>query len=77
MKIAVGNDQKAMFSTDRWLHGMALADMAPFLTGLARGKLLSVAEALNNRRWLRILSRICNEEELHEFLQLWARIEEF
>jgi hypothetical protein len=67
-KIAVGNEQKAMFWTDRWLHGMAPAEMAPLLTGLAQGKLLSVAEVLNNRRWMRGLSRICNEKELQQFL---------
>jgi hypothetical protein len=75
-KITLGNGQNAKFWTDKWLNGSAPAEVAPLVFALARRKQLSVAHALANGRWLRGLSRIANEDELHQFLQLWALVEE-
>jgi hypothetical protein len=43
---------------------------------MARCKSFSDAKAIHNGRWFRGLSRISNEEELHQFLQLWVNIDE-
>jgi hypothetical protein len=64
------------FWKDRWLNGMAPAKLATLLYRLARRKSISVADAISNGRWLRDLSRISNEEELHQFFQLWTKIDE-
>lgn len=74
-KISVGNGQLARFWKDRWLNGVAPAEMAPLLFRLTKRKSLSVAEALSNGCWLRGLSRISSEEELHQFLQLWVLVD--
>jgi hypothetical protein len=50
--------------------------MAPLVYRLARGKSLSVAKAILNGRWLCGLSKISNEEQLHQFFHLWAKIDE-
>jgi hypothetical protein len=75
-KIKIGNGQTASFWKDRWLNGLAPAEVDPLLFDIARRKKLTVAQALAHGSWLRGISRIRNEEELHQFLQLWALIEE-
>jgi hypothetical protein len=75
-QISVGNGQTANFWKDIWLNGMAPAELASLLYRLARRKSISVANAISNGRWLRDLSRISNEEEVHQFLQLWTKIDE-
>ena len=74
--ITIGDGKKARFWQDKWLNGNAPAAVAPLLFRLTRRKSFTVAEALHNGRWLRGISRISCEEELHQFLQLWGMLDE-
>ena len=74
-KITLGNGKRASFWTDKWLNGIAPADETPLLFQLATRKSLTMAKALHNGIWLRSIKRISNEEELHQILQLWIKIE--
>jgi hypothetical protein len=53
--IQVGDGNKAKFWHDRWLSGQAPKDLAPTLFRLAWNKNISVAEAINNGKWMRDL----------------------
>jgi hypothetical protein len=75
-KITIGNGRTAKFWTDRWLHDSAPSEVAPLVFALARRKNLTVAQAVANGYWLRGISRISNEDELHQFLQLWVLIDQ-
>jgi hypothetical protein len=43
IKIKIGNGQNASFWKDRWLNGLAPAEVAPLLFYIARRKKLTVA----------------------------------
>jgi hypothetical protein len=64
-KITIGNGRTAKFWTDRGLHDSAPSEVAPLVFALARRKNLTVAQALANGCWLRGISRISNEDEMH------------
>ena len=51
--------------------------MAPLIAKLTTKKNLSVATALSSGRWMCGLTRIATEDELHQFLMLWEKVDEF
>jgi hypothetical protein len=73
--ISIGNGETARFWDDRWLNKKAPKQMAPLCYKLAARKLLTVKEALANGRWMRGLRRMDNEEQLDQFLELWAELQ--
>ena len=73
--ISIGNGEIAKFWADRWLDGLAPKQIAPLLPALAVRKNLTVKEALFNGRWMGGLQQINTEEQLDQFLTLWARIQ--
>lgn len=50
--ISVGNGQRTRFWSDAWVQGRRPKDIAPRLFARTTNKNKSVAEALNNNRWI-------------------------
>jgi hypothetical protein len=67
-----------MFWTDRWLDGNTMAEVAPnlFRTVSKRtAKRRTVAQALQNRRWVRDINRALTVQVWVEYLQVWDLVE--
>jgi len=75
----VGNGTNTLFWTDRWLDGQSLKHTLPNLFRIvtARGKGRTVADALNNRRWISDLKGALTVDVIIEYLQLWDLLENF
>jgi hypothetical protein len=67
-----------MFWTDRWLDGSTMAEVAPnlFRTVLKRtAKRRTVAQALQNRSWVRDINGALTVQVWVEYLQVWDLVE--
>ncbi|WVZ75179.1 hypothetical protein U9M48_023261 [Paspalum notatum var. saurae] len=67
-----------LFWCDRWVSGLALADIAPALTAAIprrTAKSLTVAEGLNKRRWIRGIVGGLTVTVIAEYLRVWQRLE--
>jgi hypothetical protein len=74
----IGNGEKIMFWTDRWLDGNTMAEVAPnlFRTVSKRtAKRRTVAQALQNRRWVRDINGALTVQVWVEYLQVWDLVE--
>jgi hypothetical protein len=69
--IKTGYDTSVKFWHDRWLHGQHPMELASTLYSLARRKNITVAEAIENRNWMKGLQRISNTDEINQFVGLW------
>lgn len=74
--INLGNGASTMFWTDNWIDGSVRA-LAPtvFAAVPKRRRSTSVADALNNRSWVRQIAGPCTMRLINEFLMLWAIFE--
>jgi len=74
----VGNGESILFWTDRWLGGSTLAELAPnLLQAIPRRvfKSRTVAQALQNRGWVRDIKGELSVQVLMEYLQMWDRVD--
>lgn len=76
--INLGDGATAMFWTDNWLDGSCIRVLAPtvFAAVPKRHRSTSVAEALNNRAWVRHITGPRTMRLINEFLSLWAMVEQ-
>lgn len=74
--LTVGNGHKANFWTSSWLQGSSPASLFPTLYKDSRRKNRSVAQALNDDRWIKDIAYSLNEGVLGEYFQLWQRLNE-
>ena len=60
--------------TDRWLQGQSLLDLAPCLCNTAGDRVKkrrTVAQALQNDRWIRDISGSLTVQVILEYLHIW------
>jgi len=74
-KITVGNGAKTQLWKDRWLQGEAPMHIAPECFRLAWRKNITAQQALHDRRWMRGLRRISTTSALHQFVDLWGKLQ--
>ena len=74
--VEVGNGQKALFWTDRWLQGHSVSDLAPCLSnavGPRIKKQRTVAQALNGDAWVRDITGALTVQVILDFFLIWDR----
>jgi hypothetical protein len=75
-RIQIGNGQRARFWTDNWLAGgRSVQDVFPTFFSYIRDSDISVAAALNQRRWDRDIRGGMSTQVIAQYLQLWDLIE--
>jgi hypothetical protein len=75
----VRNGANTLFWSHRWLHGQALADLAPAVVACVQKKCINsctVAQALNDRAWVRDIQGSLSLGDQNQFQQLWDALEE-
>lgn len=73
VQAALGDGTRIKFWTDAWLQGKSIAQIAPHLFNAVRkGRCAScmVAEALQNRRWIRDITGALTILVLGEYIQI-------
>jgi hypothetical protein len=75
----VGNGKNVLFWTDRWMSGQSLEHTLAHLFGIvtARGRGRTVADAIDNRRWVLDLKGALTVDVILEYLQLWDLLNDF
>jgi hypothetical protein len=79
MNVVVGNGEKIIFWSDRWLDGLTMAEMAPNLfraVPMRIAKRKTVAQALFGWSWVRDIKGALTVQVLIEYLQVWDFVEE-
>lgn len=79
VKTMVGNGENTKFWSDRWLHGKTVAELAsnPFALIFKRArKQHTVAQALENRRWVADIHGGLSVQVLYEYLTIWTLVDE-
>lgn len=74
----VGNGEEILFCKDRWLDGHTLAEIAPnlFKTVPKRtAKRRTVAQALQNRRWMHDIKGTLTIEVPNDYLLIWDMVD--
>jgi hypothetical protein len=73
-QVTVGNGEKAIFWTSRWLHRQAPATLFPALYEHSKRKKRNVKEALNNNNWIRDVDYSMTEILIREFMSLCGQL---
>jgi hypothetical protein len=73
--ITLGNGEKAVFWTDKWLNGESPQSLAPDLFRLTFRKKHTVKTAFQNGTWMRLLQQKTNGNELEQFISLREKIQ--
>ena len=72
--VEIGNGQRALFWTDRWIQGQSIEDLAPCLfnavTTRARQS-RTVAQGLHEDRWTQDISGALTVQVLLDYLRIW------
>jgi hypothetical protein len=71
-RVDLGNGDKALFWTSRWLEGEAPATMFPTLFKHSKRKNRTVKDALTEERWVRDVDYNMTEQIIAEFVSLWG-----
>ena len=74
----VGNGEHILFWTDRWLDGHTMANIAPNLVKTVTkqtAKRRTVAQAIQNRRWVGDIKGALTIEVLIEYLHIWDTVD--
>ncbi|KAF8669944.1 hypothetical protein HU200_051126 [Digitaria exilis] len=73
----VGNGKNTLFWTDKWIHGEAIADLAPCLlqaVGPRIRKTRTVHEALQDKRWVRDITGGLTVQVILDYLFIWEKV---
>ena len=76
--ITVGSGRTTLFWVDNWLDGQAISDLAPTLFAAVSKRVtskLTVAEAMQNRQWVRGIQGGLSVMAIAEYLRLWLRLD--
>ena len=74
----VGNGKSTKFWLDRWLQGRTLSELAPNLCKLIPKRAVkrrTVAQALDNRRWVADIRGALSVQVLREYLYIWDLVD--
>jgi hypothetical protein len=74
VKTELGNGNNTLFWTDKWLHGCSVESLAPAVFARVPPRIRArqtVAEALNNNKWITSIRGSRSWIVIREFLQLW------
>ncbi|GJM95706.1 hypothetical protein PR202_ga12483 [Eleusine coracana subsp. coracana] len=74
----VGDGQTTKFWTDRWLQGQTISEIAPHLVGTVPKNAIqnkTVAQALENRTWVRDIKGALSVQIIVEYLQVWDLVD--
>jgi len=74
----VGNGESTKFWLDRWLQGRTLSELAPNLCKLIPKRAVkrrTVAQALDNRRWVADIRGALSVQVLREYLYIWDLVD--
>jgi hypothetical protein len=75
-RIKLGDGRRARFWTGGWLpDGRSMLESLPILFSFARDSGVSVAVALENRRWVRDIVRGLSTRAISQYLRLWELAE--
>jgi hypothetical protein len=80
MKVEVGDGRNTLFSSDRWIHGQRIADIALRLIAAVPKKIIkrcTVHEALTERKWVSDIRGALTVGVILEFLHLWEILSNF
>ena len=72
--VEIGNGQRALFWTDRWLQGQSVEDIAPCLFNAVHTRAKqsrTVAQGLHEDRWVQDISGALIVQVLLEYLRIW------
>ena len=72
--VELGNGQKALFWSDRWLQGKSLIDIAPCLYNAVNNtarKKRTVAQALQGDQWIGDIAGALTVQVILEYLKVW------
>ncbi|CAN6207223.1 unnamed protein product [Urochloa humidicola] len=75
-KVQLGNGRKASFWASTWLDGQAPAALFPLLFAHSKRKNRTVAEALQDDRWIRDIVHNLTHELLADYFRLWSMIDQ-
>ena len=74
----VGNGESILFWKDRWLNGRTITEITPNMIKDVLKRSLNrrtVAEALNNRRWVADIKGARTVQVLEDYLNIWDLVE--
>jgi hypothetical protein len=73
-RFEVGNGQRFLFWTDRWLQGCSIEDMAPNLMKFVRprARTMTVAAALQDNEWIAQIRGAPSIPVIAEFVDIWS-----
>lgn len=79
MFTVVGDGRSAMFWEDRWIQGLGVPDIAPYLSWLVprRIKASQTVQGLQHRSWVRAISGGLTTLNVAGYPDLWAATENF
>ena len=75
--VRVGNGERTLFWKDAWLDRKSIQAVAPTLWAMVSWRTIhsrTVAQALQDRRWIDDINGALSVQVLVEYLQLWSRL---
>lgn len=72
----LGNGERLLFWTDRWLGDNCFKDLAPNLFNVCTRKKLTVAQAMKDQRWLRHLKCDIPQQAVIELVTVWEKLQD-
>ncbi|KAJ1268378.1 hypothetical protein BS78_07G130200 [Paspalum vaginatum] len=81
VNITVGNGERTLFWSDRWVQGKTIADIAPNLLRVVpppTPRIVNshtVCQALNNRSWVFDIRGALMVQVLTEYLHIWDLVD--
>ena len=74
VSVEIGNGERTLFWSDRWLQGKCIQELAPCLfntVGPRVSKRRTVAQALTNDSWVRDIAGALTVQVILDFLLIW------
>jgi len=76
----LGDGRRTLFWEDRWIHGLSIEDIAPYIHGRVHKRVRmrqTVREGLHNRTWVRCINGGLSVSEVIEYLHLWTTLNSY